>query len=65
MLAVAKHPFTCVCFSKMFLHVSASANHLFVCVCFSKRSFDIAGFPKKPEVSTIIIIIVIIISGEI
>jgi hypothetical protein len=42
MLALAKHPSTCVCFSGMFLHMSALA----------KTSFATTDFPKKPEVST-------------
>jgi hypothetical protein len=30
-LALAKHPFTCVCFSQTLIHVSASGKHYFMC----------------------------------
>jgi hypothetical protein len=49
--AIAKHPFTCVCFSETFFHVSPLAKRFFTCPQ-SKTSFDITDFPKKPEVST-------------
>jgi hypothetical protein len=32
MSAIAKHPFTCVCFRKTFFHMSALARHPFTCV---------------------------------
>ena len=41
--AIAKHPFTCVCFRKTFFHVSALAKHSFTSVP-QQTSFDINNF---------------------
>ena len=47
--AVSKHSFTCICFRKIFFHVSALAR-LLLPVGSIKTSFDLTNFPKKPEV---------------
>jgi hypothetical protein len=31
-IAISKHPFTCVCFRKLFFHAPVLARHLFICV---------------------------------
>ena len=53
-LALAEHPFSCVCFSQMFLHESALAYH--TCVHFNKTflhlfapaKHHLTDFPKSP-----------------
>ena len=50
MLALAEHPFTCVCFSETFLHMSALAKCHFTCICLSwHHSARVWGSSKKPN----------------
>jgi hypothetical protein len=49
-LLTSMHPLMCLLQQNILSSVSASANHS--PVCFSKTSYDIAEFPKKPEMST-------------
>jgi hypothetical protein len=42
-LVLVEHPFTCVCFSEIFLHMFAPAKHHLT------HTID---FPKSPKVST-------------
>ena len=55
MLALAEHHFTCVCFSKMFLHEAALAFYLYAlqentpsCVCPRNTPSNTMDFPKNP-----------------
>jgi hypothetical protein len=45
-LALAKHPFTCICFSKTFLHESALEKHPITCVHFREKFLHMSTLAK-------------------